>query len=75
VIQPLQGITATTFPLVMEFSWPRTIEDRALAPVPLAVLAVQKMVAGARSHRWSRTGGAPGGASSVRRERPELHGA
>jgi ABC-type multidrug transport system permease subunit len=43
----MQGITATTFPLVMEFSWQRTIEDRALAPVPLSVLAVQKMVAGA----------------------------
>jgi len=43
----MQGITATTFPLVMEFSWQRTIEDRALAPVPLAVLAAQKMVAGA----------------------------
>jgi ABC-2 type transport system permease protein len=43
----MQGITATTFPLVMEFSWQRTIEDRALAPVPLWVLAVQKIVAGA----------------------------
>jgi ABC-2 type transport system permease protein len=43
----IQGITATTFPLVMEFSWQRTIEDRALAPVPLAVLAFQKIVAGA----------------------------
>jgi ABC-2 type transport system permease protein len=43
----MQGITATTFPLVMEFSWQRTIEDRALAPVPLNVLAVQKITAGA----------------------------
>ena len=43
----MQGIMATTFPLVMEFSWQRTIEDRALAPVPLAVLAVQKIAAGA----------------------------
>jgi len=43
----MQGIMATTFPLVMEFSWQRTIEDRALAPVPLAVLAFQKIVAGA----------------------------
>jgi ABC-2 type transport system permease protein len=42
-----QGIMATTFPLVMEFSWQRTIEDRALAPVPLQVLAVQKILAGA----------------------------
>src|SRR4029077_15488834 len=29
----MQGIMAVTFPLVMEFSWQRTIEDRALAPV------------------------------------------
>ena len=43
----MQGIMAVTFPLVMEFSWQRTIEDRALAPVPLGVLAFQKIVAGA----------------------------
>src|SRR6266700_2721257 len=36
----MQGIMAVTFPLVMEFSWQRTIEDRALAPVPIGVLAV-----------------------------------
>ena len=43
----MQGIMAVTFPLVMEFSWQRTIEDRALAPVPIRVLAAQKIVAGA----------------------------
>jgi ABC-2 type transport system permease protein len=43
----MQGIMAVTFPLVMEFSWQRTIEDRALAPVPIKVLAVQKIIAGA----------------------------
>jgi ABC-2 type transport system permease protein len=43
----MQGIMAVTFPLVMEFSWQRTIEDRALAPVPIGVLAVQKITAGA----------------------------
>jgi ABC-2 type transport system permease protein len=43
----MQGILAVTFPLVMEFSWQRTIEDRALAPVPIGVLAVEKIVAGA----------------------------
>jgi ABC-2 type transport system permease protein len=43
----MQGIMAVTFPLVMEFSWQRTIEDRALAPVPIRVLAVQKIMAGA----------------------------
>ncbi len=43
----MQGIMAVTFPLVMEFSWQRTIEDRALAPVPIGVLAMQKITAGA----------------------------
>ena len=43
----VQGIMAVTFPLVMEFSWQRTIEDRALAPVPIEVLAAQKILAGA----------------------------
>jgi ABC-2 type transport system permease protein len=43
----MQGIMAVTFPLVMEFSWQRTIEDRALAPVPINVLAGQKITAGA----------------------------
>jgi ABC-type multidrug transport system permease subunit len=43
----MQGIMAVTFPLVMEFSWQRTIEDRALAPVPIEVLAAQKIIAGA----------------------------
>ncbi|HEY3881733.1 MAG TPA: ABC transporter permease [Trebonia sp.] len=43
----MQGMFGTTMPLVMEFSWQRTIEDRALAPVPISVLAVQKITAGA----------------------------
>jgi ABC-2 type transport system permease protein len=43
----MQGMFGTTMPLVMEFSWQRTIEDRALAPVPIGVLAVQKITAGA----------------------------
>ena len=43
----MQGIMAVTFPLVMEFSWQRTIADRALAPVPISVLATQKITAGA----------------------------
>jgi ABC-2 type transport system permease protein len=43
----MQGIFGTTMPLVMEFSWQRTIEDRALAPVPIRVLAAQKILAGA----------------------------
>jgi ABC-type polysaccharide/polyol phosphate export permease len=43
----MQGIFGVTMPLVSEFSWQRTIEDRALAPVPIGVLAVQKITAGA----------------------------
>jgi ABC-2 type transport system permease protein len=43
----MQGIFGVTLPLVMEFSWQRTIEDRALAPVPISVLAIQKITAGA----------------------------
>ena len=43
----MQGIMAVTFPLVMEFSWQRTIEDRALAPVPIGILGMQKITAGA----------------------------
>ena len=42
-----QGILAVTFPLVMEFSWQRTIEDRALAPVPIRLLALEKIIFGA----------------------------
>lgn len=43
----MQGIFGTLVPLAMEFSWQRTIDDRALAPIPIRVLAVQKIVAGA----------------------------
>jgi ABC-type polysaccharide/polyol phosphate export permease len=43
----MQGMLGTTMPLVMEFSGQRAIEDRALAPVPLRVLAIQKILAGA----------------------------
>jgi ABC-2 type transport system permease protein len=43
----MQGMFGTTIPLVSELSWQRTIEDRALAPVPIRILAVQKITAGA----------------------------
>ena len=43
----MQGMFGTTMPLIMEFSWQRTIEDRALAPVPIRVLAIQNITAGA----------------------------
>jgi ABC-2 type transport system permease protein len=43
----MQGVIAVTFPLVMELSWERTIEDRVLAPLPVPVLGLQKIAAGA----------------------------
>jgi len=43
----MRGIMSVMFPLVMEFSWQRTIADRALAPVPVQLLAIQKIIAGA----------------------------
>lgn len=43
----LQGMMAVTMPLIMEFSWERTIEDRVLAPVPVWLVALQKIVSGA----------------------------
>jgi ABC-type multidrug transport system permease subunit len=43
----MQGIMAVVFPLVMELSWQRSIEDRALAPLPVPLLAIEKIVAAA----------------------------
>ncbi len=42
----MQGMLAVIFPLIMELSWMRSIEDRALAPVPIWMLALQKIVTG-----------------------------
>jgi ABC-2 type transport system permease protein len=41
----MQGIMAVVFPLVMELSWQRSIQDRALAPLPIPLLALEKIVA------------------------------
>src|SRR6202012_3009140 len=41
----MQVMFGTTMPLVIEFSCQHTIEDRALAPVPIRVLAIQKITA------------------------------
>jgi ABC-2 type transport system permease protein len=43
----IQGIMAVTMPLLLEFSYNKEIEDRAMAPVPLWLIGVQKIVAGA----------------------------
>src|SRR4051812_12706029 len=42
-----QGIQAVALPLVQEFGYTREIEDRVLAPLPVSLVALQKIVAGA----------------------------
>jgi ABC-2 type transport system permease protein len=42
-----QGIQAVALPLVQEFGYTREIEDRVLAPLPVAMVAIEKIVAGA----------------------------
>jgi ABC-2 type transport system permease protein len=42
-----QAMMAVVFPLVMELSWQQSIVDRVLAPLPIPLLAVEKIVAAA----------------------------
>jgi ABC-2 type transport system permease protein len=42
-----QGIQAVALPLVQEFGYTREIEDRVLAPMPVSLVAFEKVVAGA----------------------------
>lgn len=42
-----QAIQAVALPLVQEFGYTKEIEDRALAPIPIWGLAVQKIISGA----------------------------
>lgn len=42
-----QGIQAVALPLVQEFGYTREIEDRVLAPLPISLVAIEKIVAGA----------------------------
>ncbi|MEZ5145433.1 MAG: ABC transporter permease [Acidimicrobiales bacterium] len=42
-----QGIQAVALPLVQEFGYTKEIEDRVLAPMPVELVAVQKVVSGA----------------------------
>jgi len=42
-----QGIQAVALPLVQEFGYTREIEDRVLAPLPVEMVAGEKIVAGA----------------------------
>jgi ABC-2 type transport system permease protein len=40
------GIWAVAMPLIAEFQWTREIEDRLLAPINVAWLAIEKVIAG-----------------------------
>ena len=42
-----QGIQAVALPLVQEFSFSKEIEDRVLAPVPVWMVGLEKIAAGA----------------------------
>lgn len=43
----LQGIQAVALPLVTEFGFTREIDDRVMAPLPVKLVAVEKIVSGA----------------------------
>ncbi|MFB9297098.1 ABC transporter permease [Kibdelosporangium philippinense] len=43
----LGALQSTVMPLVLDFAWTREIEDRLLAPMPIPLVAVEKMVFGA----------------------------
>ncbi|WP_067468614.1 ABC transporter permease [Actinomadura macra] len=43
----MQAMMAVIFPLMMELNWQKSITDRALAPVPIPLLAIQKILAAA----------------------------
>jgi len=40
------GIWAVAMPLIAEFQWTREIEDRLLAPINIAWIAIEKVIAG-----------------------------
>ncbi|MFI5042132.1 MAG: ABC transporter permease [Acidimicrobiales bacterium] len=42
-----QGIQAVALPLVQEFGYTKEIEDRVLAPLPVSLVALQKVASGA----------------------------
>lgn len=41
------ALQAVAFPLVLDFAWTREIEDRLLAPIPIVLVGVEKVVFGA----------------------------
>ena len=42
-----QGVQAVALPLVQEFGYTKEIEDRVLAPLPVELVAIGKVVSGA----------------------------
>ena len=43
----MSSIQSVSFPMIQDFGWTREIEDRLLAPVPMSLIAVEKVVSGA----------------------------
>jgi ABC-2 type transport system permease protein len=48
-----QGIQSVALPMVQEFGYTREIEDRVLAPMPVALVAIQKAIWGALTGLFS----------------------
>ena len=48
-----QGIQSVALPMVQEFGYTREIEDRVLAPMPVSLVAMQKVVTGALNGLFS----------------------
>ena len=48
-----QGIQSVALPMVQEFGYTREIEDRVLAPMPVTMVALEKVVAGALNGLFS----------------------
>ena len=42
-----QGIQAVALPIVQEFGYTKEIEDRVLAPLPVSLVAIEKVLFGA----------------------------
>jgi ABC-2 type transport system permease protein len=47
IVVLFQGMQAVALPLVTEFGFTKEIEDRVLAPLPVALVALEKVIAGA----------------------------
>ena len=43
---PFASLQSVALPMVADFGWTREIEDRLLAPVPITLVAFEKVVAG-----------------------------